>query len=82
MFVSVKFRPSDSRIYTYAYDGEAALEAGQAVYVETKDGQKVVTVHAVGVEEPAFQCKQILGPVPPKEDAEPVDAVAADAQQE
>ena len=82
MFISVKFRPGDSRTYTYAYDGEAPLEPGQAVYVEAKDGRKIVIVDLVDVSEPSFQCKPILGPVPPKEDAEPVEACAADAKQE
>ena len=59
MFLSVKFNPSDSRTYTYTYDGAEQIEPGDFVIVETREGRKPVEVVAVGVSEPSFQCKPI-----------------------
>ena len=73
MFVSVKFHDRDTRTYTYAYHGDDPIEPGQSVYVETKDGKKVVTVCSVDIEEPAFACKPIIGHVPQNDDAIPYE---------
>ena len=59
MFVSVKFDPSHPRAYTYTYDGVEQIEPGDFVVVETRDGRKAATVHAVDVAEPPFRCKPI-----------------------
>ena len=40
MFLSVKFNPSDSRTYTYIYDGAEQIEPGDFVIVETREGRK------------------------------------------
>lgn len=63
MFASVKFREGDSRSYTYACD--LAVKPGDRVTVDTKDGQKVVIVAAVDLDEPTFACKPITGFAPP-----------------
>ena len=65
MFASVKFREGDSRTYTYACD--LAVKPGDRVTVDTKDGQKVVIVAAVDLDEPTFACKPITGFAPPPE---------------
>ena len=59
MFVSVKFREGDSRSYTYTCD--LAVAPGDRVTVDTKDGQKVVIVDAIALDEPPFACKPITG---------------------
>lgn len=65
MFISVKFRPEDTRTYTYM--ANEAFAVGDAVLVEVKGEQKVVTVAGVDLPEPPFACKPILGIAPPKE---------------
>lgn len=72
MFVSVKFREGDSRTYTYACDLD--VKPGDRVTVETKDGQKIVTVVDVDQPEPAFICKPITGIAPPKDTPDSDDA--------
>ena len=59
MFVSVKFRPGDSRAYTYHYDGDAALKQGDLVQVDTHEGRKTVAVFETDLPEPPFACKPI-----------------------
>lgn len=61
VFVSVKFNPDHSRTYTYTYDGETPLVAGDLVLVETNDGTKTVHVDAVDIDAPPFACKPIKG---------------------
>ena len=63
MFASVKFREGDSRSYTYACD--LAVKPGERVTVDTKDGQKIVIVAAVDLDEPTFACNPITGFAPP-----------------
>lgn len=67
MFVSVKFHERDARTYTYTCDFPVAH--GDRVTVATKNGQKIVNVWAVDVEEPAFACKSITGFAPKPENA-------------
>lgn len=74
MFISAKFNPDHNRAYTYAYDGPDKFAPGDKVTVETKDGQKTVTVHEVDLPEPSFECKPILGRA---EDKAPEPAVAS-----
>lgn len=59
MFVAVKFNPTDSRTYTYRYDGAEQIEPGDFVVVETRDGRRAVEVADVDVPEPSFACKPI-----------------------
>lgn len=67
-FVSVKFRPEDTRTYTYEWDGEA-LSPGDEVKVadNRSDGWKRVTVVSTTDKAPDFACKPILGRAPPPE---------------
>lgn len=76
-FVACKFRPEDSRTYTYTWDGEP-LQPGDFVKVADarSDGWKRVTVVSITDEAPTFACKPILGFYNP--DVEP-DAPTADA---
>lgn len=69
-FVACKFRPSDSRTYTYQNDGEP-VASGDWVKVADRSGEgwKRVQVVSISDEEPAFACKPILGPYT-AEDAE------------
>jgi hypothetical protein len=78
MFVSVKFREGDSRTYTYAYD--LAVKPGDRVTVDTKDGQKIVIVAAIDLDEPEFACKPITGISPPKPYLQPTDGSDGEAQ--
>lgn len=70
-FVQCKFRATDTRTYTYHYDGEEALAVGDMVKVEDarSDGWKRVEVVSIGGQKPAFPTKPILGKV--EEPAEP-----------
>ena len=64
MFVSVKFRPEDTRTYTYLT--EETFDVGDAVIVEVKGEKKVVIIAGVDLPEPSFACKPIIGIAPPK----------------
>lgn len=64
-FISVKFKDTQTRTYTYANSGEP-VAIGDTVKVPTKDGWKTVTVHEVDLEQPSFACKTILGKVETK----------------
>ncbi|NIJ18456.1 hypothetical protein FHS95_000125 [Sphingomonas naasensis] len=72
LFVACKFRPEDSRSYTYEWTGEP-LAPGDMVKVPDKsgDGWKAVTVASVTDEAPPFACKPILGRYNPDEVPEP-----------
>jgi len=63
-FVSVRFRPHDTRTYTYANDG-APVRVGDRVKVPDNrgDGWKPVEVVAINQAEPPFPCKAIVGVV-------------------
>lgn len=78
MFASVKFREGDSRTYTYACD--LPVKPGDRVTVDTKDGQKIVIVAAIDLDEPPFACKPITGIAPPKPDMQPADGSDGEAQ--
>lgn len=70
--VGCTFGPGTQRIYTYKYDPVKVgreLQVGDSVNVETKDGQKTITVaevHAVPQTEDKFPFKEILSWVDPK----------------
>lgn len=63
--------PNTSRAYTYKYDPAKLgreLQVGDSVVVETKDGQKTITVaevHAVPQTEDKFPFKEITSYVNP-----------------
>lgn len=66
-FVKCRF-PGTARLYTYRWEGEAPLEVGQDVIVDTKHGWTRVVVAMVDVPEPTeFEAKAILR----RADAEP-----------
>lgn len=71
-YVQCKFRSTDSRAYTYHYDGEESLEVGDMVKVADarSDGWKRVEVVAIGDEAPKFPTKPILGKLEPEPAAE------------
>lgn len=71
-YVACKFRPEDTRQYTYAYDGPDDLVCGDEVKVpdpRSDDGWKRVYVVDITDEAPSFACKKILGKVEPEADA-------------
>lgn len=66
-FVAVKFRPEDSRTYTYANDDEPVAIGDEVKVPDNRsDGWKRVTVVGVTDEEPKFACKPILGKIEPE----------------
>ena len=65
MFVSVKFRESDARTYTYQTD--AAFAPGDRVLVEVNGEKKIVYVADIDLPAPKFDCKPIIGMAPAKE---------------
>jgi hypothetical protein len=74
-YVACKFRPEDSRSYTYEWDGEP-FAIGDEVKVPDRsgDGWKRVTVASVSDQAPPFPCKPIIGryePEAPSEAAKP-----------
>jgi hypothetical protein len=66
VYVACKFRPEDSRAYTYEWDGEP-LAIGDTVKVADarSDGWKRVQVVSITDEAPPFACKPILGKIDP-----------------
>lgn len=83
-FVIAKFRPEDSRAYTYLWDGEP-LDIGAEVKVldNRSDGWKIVTVVGVTDEEPKFACKPILGKIEPEPSlADAAEQMSADIDPE
>lgn len=72
VYVACKFRPTDSRSYTYAYDGAEPLAPGDMVKVDDArgDGWKRVEVVSISDEAPPFACKPILGKVEPEPEVE------------
>lgn len=61
-YVKCKFRPADTRPYTYEWSGDP-LAPGDMVKVADarSDGCKRVTVVEVTDDPPTFACKPILG---------------------
>nr|WP_047169712.1 hypothetical protein [Sphingomonas sp. Y57] len=73
VYVACKFRPTDTRTYTYSYDGDETFAPGDIVKVpDNRDptAWKRVEVVSVSDQAPPFACKPILGRVEP-EPAEP-----------
>lgn len=63
-FVKCRFRPADTRLYTYINEGEP-VAVGDWVKVpdSRSDGWKRVEVMELTDEEPPFACKPILGKI-------------------
>lgn len=57
-FVSVKYRPGDTRSYTFHNDGPP-VAVGDTVRVDGRDGWQAVLAVAVTDQKPAFQTKAI-----------------------
>jgi len=64
-YVACKFRPADTRTYTYEWDGEPLAPGDMVKVADNRDptAWKRVEVVTVGDEKPAFACKPILGKV-------------------
>jgi len=63
MFIACKFRPHDTRTYTYAYDGALPLEVGDIVLVAGRNGEGTKQVHVADIDVPeptGFACKPII----------------------
>ncbi len=69
-YVACKFRPTDTRTYTYENDGEP-VAVGDFVKVadNRSDGWKRVEVVEISDTAPPFACKPILGKIDPEEPA-------------
>lgn len=64
-YVACKFRPTDTRTYTYVWDGEPLAPGDEVKVPDNKsDGWKRVTVDSVSDQAPPFACKPILGRAP------------------
>lgn len=71
-FCACKFRPNDTRAYTYRNDGEP-VSSGDRVIVATDRGEQTVTVIEITDQSPGFACKAIIGLAPPKEEQPPAE---------
>lgn len=69
-YVACKFRPTDTRTYTYQNDGEP-VAVGDMVKVpdNSSDGWKRVEVVEISDTAPPFACKSTLGKIEPEEPA-------------
>lgn len=78
-YIACKFRSTDTRSYTYAWDGEDTFAPGDMVKVpDNRDptAWKRVEVVSVSDKAPPFPCKPILGrveDVPPAEEPTELD---------
>lgn len=73
-YAACKFRPTDTRTYTYHYDGVEILVPGDDVKVPDarEDGWKRVYVVEVTDEAPSFPTKPILGKLDPETKPDPL----------
>lgn len=80
-FVACKFRSTDSRSFTYHYDGEEALAVGDMVKVPDRsgDGWKRVEVVQIGDDAPPFATKPIIGKIEPEPEGEAAAAPEIDS---
>lgn len=64
-YLACKFRPADSRTYTYSWDGETPLAPGDKVQVDSPrdEGRMTIEVAAI-VPKPSFPTKPIIGKAP------------------
>lgn len=77
-FVACKFRISDTRTYTYMWNGEPLAE-GDQVRVAGRSGEGWQRVYVVSTsdEAPPYACKPILGRHVEEAEATPIEAAAA-----
>lgn len=77
-FIACKFRSTDTRSFTYHYDGEEPIAVGDTVRVPDAraDGWKRVEVVSITDEAPPFPTKPILGKLEPEPDREPAAGAA------
>jgi hypothetical protein len=62
-YVAVKFRETDERTWTYHYDGDEAIVAGQTIRVQGRDsggGWVPVIVESVSFFGPRFPTKPVM----------------------
>lgn len=66
-YCACKFRSTDTRSFTYHYDGEEPIAVGDMVWVPDarSDGRKRVEVVSISDEEQSFPTKPILGKLDP-----------------
>lgn len=64
-YVAVKFKDTDSRTYTYTWDGDELFPGDRVKVPDNRDptAWKRVTVVSVTDKAPPFACKPILGRV-------------------
>jgi hypothetical protein len=61
-YVACRFRPADTRTYTYVNDGPAVAPGDFVKVADARsDGWKRVEVVSITEEAPPFACKPILG---------------------
>lgn len=62
-YVAVKFRASDTKTWTYHWDGPGFIACGDVVKVPDRfgNGWQRATVHGITDETPAFKTKAVLG---------------------
>lgn len=75
-FIKCRFRPLDTRTYTYANDGDPVAPGDFVKVADARsDGWKRVEVVSVTDKAPPFACKPILGKIT----GEDTDAAILDA---
>lgn len=64
-YLACKFRPTDTRTYTYSWDGAEPLAVGDKVTVASPrdEGNMTIEVAAI-VAKPSFPTKPIIGKAP------------------
>ena len=62
-YIAVKFRETDTRTWTYHYDGDSEIGPGQTIRVQGRDpggGWEPVIVEAVLTVAPNFRTKPVM----------------------
>lgn len=57
-YVACRFKPGDTRLYTFANDGEP-VKPGDFVEAISRGHPKIVEVASVGDEQPPFECAPV-----------------------
>ena len=74
-FIQCKFRPTDSRAYTYSNDGPEVAEGDLVKVANARAGAtSIIHVVSVGLDEPSFGCVAIIGKHVPEPDTLADDA--------
>lgn len=70
-YVACKFRPTDTRSYTYENSGEPVAVGDMVKVADSRsDGWKRVEVVEITDKAPPFACKPILGKIEPEDPAQ------------